>query len=179
MVAGQRQRGADPRGIPLHPGHDRDLGFEERPDHPVGRGAEAALEVAGARLGRLFVMVRATGTDLRAGAEVVAAAPDRDDAHRVIGDRILDRGGDHVEHRDGHRVALVGPVQRDPADRAVVDYLHAHAETRARSGAKPRSWGSGARYGLTPTGSTWTGSSSGRSSTHTWGRCSRARCTTR
>ncbi len=174
-----------PGGVALHAGDDRDLGLEQRPHHAVGRRAEVPLEVSGPRplAGRhrrpIGVAGRA-GADLGARAEVVAAP-------RITTTRIassatapVDRVGDRVEHGDGHRVALLGTIERDAPHRAVVvhgDVARSLTTRSVRAGRRsPRSCGVGREVlrSRRPT-STSAGSSSGWSSTHTWGRCSSAR----
>ncbi len=101
---------------------------------------EVALEMTGAGPTRLRVLgagLAVGGADLRTGAEVVAGAADDDHPDGIVGDRVLDGGGDTVEHGRVHRVALVGTLQRDPQDRTVGDHVEAldRGESRAHRGA--------------------------------------------
>jgi len=60
-------------------------------------------------------------TDVVAGAERVAGALDDEDLD--VGRRVdeIDRPDQLVAERDRQRVALLGPVECDPRDRAILD----------------------------------------------------------
>src|SRR5262245_21824795 len=111
---------------------------------PTLNGASTVADDHVGRAGRPLQR-RAGLTQVGAGAEPLLAGPGDDDgAHLVVDRRVLEPLDDLVPHRDGHGVAGVGSVQRDP-EHAVLQpapdvldrFVHVRT-TRASRATAPR-----------------------------------------
>ena len=94
-------------------------GRDHRLPHLVVPRGEAQLGVARAtRLLGHRLLVAAEGGDVEAGLEALALARVHDHPHRGIGVELAPRLLELGHHASVHRVADLGPVEHQPADRA-------------------------------------------------------------
>src|SRR5262245_29243157 len=146
-VAGEGEVHAAAGRRAVDPGDDRLLAVEDGCDQPLEPALDRAPAVADDHVGRARRELRRCAhlEQIGARAEALLAVPrDHDGAYRVVDRRVLEPLDDLVSHGNGHRVAGVGPVQRDPEHAVlqpaldVLDRLVHVRTTRASRATAPR-----------------------------------------